>query len=364
MTNVECEAAVFADAIAKAARIAPTKGEAFDKAQGIMMQVRPGTSAPLRVRSTDLQASYFQKVTTLDSEGDAVDWHIPTHMLAGVAGNLPVSSGKSVKIFEKDGMVHFHAGRTKSKLRPLIMSDYPTKISDPFNPGDMNIVDDMASRIQQVAWAVDRDRTPLTGIHIDGEWLVATDTHKLARVPCRIPVDRPITMPMGSLVTLLRSLGPVRVSATKDRFRMMLDDETQVTTTIYQEAYPDVAHLMDNLSIQDGVLVSREELTDAINSMLVMVRNERYPMLYLDFHSGEVTLRLEADKRAGDMEKTLDATGGSTFAIKCHPNALASALGGSTLAQVKLAWGPTDKNPMLITDEGGYECLVMPIVRP
>jgi hypothetical protein len=53
------ENATIADSIAKASRVAPTKGEAFDKASGILMTLDPEEKT-VTLRSTNLMVFYLE----------------------------------------------------------------------------------------------------------------------------------------------------------------------------------------------------------------------------------------------------------------------------------------------------------------
>ncbi len=365
MTEVTVEAAAFADAIAKVARVTPNKGAAFDKAQGIILDVRPNGKSPLNVRATDLESAFFRKLPHALATGtDPVTWRLPSELLQGIAANLPLGPGKTVTLFDEDNFIHFHVGRSKAKLRPIDPHEsYPIDVSKPFAANALASVPGFAARVQQVAWAChdEPERAPLCGVHIDGTHLYGCDLIKLALVPCTVPVADPITVPLRTLVSLLKDAsGDVKVQATGDRLRMMIDADTQLSTTIFHSDYPKVRNVIRD-DFAGEAKVSASELVDAVNSMMVLVRGQRYPALRLAFRKGELHFGLTM-KELGSMENVVDAECDEDFDCAITPTNLTNALTPIGEGMAHIAFGPDPKRTIRFTDGKGYECHSMPIV--
>lgn len=235
MAKITFETATFADAIKKADQLAPTRGTAFDKAAGILMEFDP-TGLPMAViRSTNLDVFRMEWVDIVSMDGEPTTWRFPKLFGAIIAG-LPIGSGKQVILEEKAGQVHITAGRTKAKFNLLDPDYYPRW--DPFDPDNMYPAKDLGGRVGQVEWATSKDVVPITGVHLDGEYAVATDKYRLAAVPLEIPdLERPITVPSGFLAQMLKTTGDVQIGIHDNMLQIMPDQYTQIKCVIFAEDY-------------------------------------------------------------------------------------------------------------------------------
>lgn len=363
MKTVTVDTATIAEAVSRAARVAPTKGAAYDKASGVLIEVRPESDSRLRIKATDLEVSYWQRVQVLEIGDEAVDWRFPAGILAGILAGFPTDSGSKTKFTQTDDSddVIITCGRRKSRLR-VIRDDFP-KIKL-FDPETLTPVSGFAKRISQVAWAVHPDSAPLSGVHIDGENLVACDRIRLVFMPCEVPLAEPVTVPLGPLVGLLKGANDVRVAADENRLMLMPDDDTQMTAIVYQSAYPNVGAIRRD-EYRGEFTVKKSLFADALGGMLVLVKTERYPRVRLDITNDRLDLSMRVDE-VGLMEDVLDIAGGELpdnppFTIWFSPQNLLSAINNSVEDEVKIQYGPGDLAPVHVTDSSGYDCWLMPI---
>ena len=371
MTTVTFENAALASAVARAARVAPTKGTAFDKAAGILMTVRPDdVNVACDVRSTNLEVDLVEAVDTIgiDSTETEIRWRLPSALLSGLMSALPVGTGKTVTFRQERNTIHIDSGKMKASLQLLPSADYSTW--DRFDPEGLQPVEGFAQRIASVSWACAKDSIPLSGVRIDGEYLLATDRYRMARVPCKVPVAEPITVPLDVLGPILRTVEDAKVEATSRHLRIMPDAYTQIKAILFDADYPQVERVMNmDADFDAAVIVDREALRSAIQRiMVVTARGDRYPLIRLTFTPDAIGLFTRAES-IGEIEDEIDAEpdtdltpdGSMEFVVHFTPNFLSDALGGTDKPKVKISFTSTSPRRMVkFTDNEGYEAWVMP----
>lgn len=356
MTTFDCEAAALADAVGRAARIAPNKGAAFDKAAGIVLDL-PNSGDRIYVKATNLEVTFLQKVQASVKGDLPATWRLPASLLSGVLAGFPLGAGQNVHAEDEDGAhIIVNAGKQKAQMRRLMSDAYPTV--KPFDPSGMATVDDLAARVAQAAWSVSKDYGVLTGVHVNGEEIIGCDGYSAVMVPCKVPVDSAITVPLSVVGPLLRNVGPVQMRVLESRLELMIDADTQITCNIFAQPYPDVKKITRS-DFAGTFKVGKDSIIEAINRMLVLVRGERYPKLRVQVDSGELNLSMEVSE-VGRMDDTIPIEGGSPFVIWITPQRLIQALDGARQAEVTVSYGPKDTIPLNIKDDAGYSAWVMP----
>jgi DNA polymerase III sliding clamp (beta) subunit (PCNA family) len=346
--------ATLAAAIERAARVAPNKGVAFDKAAGIIMEIDPATGACLR--ATDLEVYYREEIRDVVDLGDEAGvWRLPAHLLHGIVAGLPLDKEVTFKE-EENQSVRIFCGRKQAKLKMLPADLFPRWDRVPRD--ELKPVPGFATRVSQVSWACDTQNVPFTGVHVDGTHLNATNRVTLARVPCDVPVEERITVAMTTLAPIMKNFpGEVSLAATSDELLLAVGDEIEARCVLFAQKYPDLAKaLRDDFEFE--VKVPREELIEAINSMLVLVKNERYPVMSFDFEEGGIALFMSVPE-TGDMSDVIEAEFDGQFSIKFTPDYVMRALEGATSKFVTWSLGPSPKAMTRIEDTD-YVAYVMP----
>lgn len=360
-SKIVTEAATLSDAVQKAARVAPTKGSAFDRFAGIYVEVsgEPMDPLPVTIRSTNGEVTYQQKIGALEYDGPA-RWRIPAVLFAGLMSTLPLDSGRTITLIGRDDpFVGISAGSVKAKFN-LITGEWPI-FPDIEDITTFSSASDFASKADQVAWATHPSNAPLAGVHLDGKWLIGCNKYVMARIPCTAPIQEPLTVPLKELSRLIAHGTDVKVKAHDGKLYIMLDAETQATTTIYGEKYPNIEKLV-RTEFGGTITFQRQELIDAIQRMLVLVKGERYPKLLLKMTSdgdGGVPLVLDMDvPGVGRLQDTVDTRGevtGDEFEMWVHPIWLQDALNGARSEKITMGFGPTALHSLYIKDEKDYE---------
>lgn len=363
-TTATFENAQLADSFAKANRLAPMKGAAFDKAGGFHLTVQPSLSR-MTVRSTDLDSTYLQHVPMLKGEGDEATWRLPSLMLTSMLQALPLGSDNHIQFIDRgDGFIRLKSGKWVAKLNMLRADDFP--IIREFDPNDLAPADDLPSKIEQVTWACDNKTDVLAGVYLDGNRIVGCSRSGLAVVPCVLPVVKPVIVPLSSLGGILKVATEVRLGAVERELRLSLDSETQATSRLIEGDYPPIDRVMRD-TWRGHIKVGKTRLVDALNRMMNLIRSERMPSMEVTIDGtgliGMLTFDMEVEQ-VGRMQDTVDVdkeNWDDTITFHMRPQMLMNAVDHSKSDTVTIFFGHTDpllepKSTIAIKDDRGYEC--------
>lgn len=365
MTKVVFETAALADSIKKAERVAPSKGAAFDKSAGIVLDLQPQDSSVV-VRATNTLIYYMEWVDPLEIEGDAKSWRIPSRVFAGVIGSLPIGSGKKVTIEEVQNGVQTQllltSGRTKARFNLLPIEYYPAWT--PFDPDNLFPAPDLGGRLAQVEWAAGKEGDiPWCGVHFDGEIAVATDRYRIATVPLKIEgLDRGVTVPAGMLTPVLKQTGEVMIGVEENFLLVMPDEHTQVRASIYAAQYPNTKHIVNREPTQKTML-RKGELLEIINRANNFSGADRTPMLRMFFGKEEIAVMMANGEIGllGDVVETPGFGDHERIEIRFTPKNIADALDKAPNEEVILGYTPEKPDAAFYIDGGsGYKALVQP----
>ncbi len=368
-TKITFDNPQLADALSKAARIAPTKGAAFDKAAGFHMTVTP-MAKKLTLRATNLDTSYIQAVPAVEASGDEAIWRLPSALLSSLVMNLPMSGSDMQTTFidRGDGFIRVAAGSVKVRFNTLPAHEFP--VLNEFDGSAFKEANEFASKVDQVAWACDKKSTLLSGVHIDGDNLVGCNQQMLAVVPCITSVEEPITVPLLTLAPILKSATDVAIGSDGRRMLMTLDAETQATSQLIEGKYPNYTGIMrDNFA--GFFKVRKQAFNDAMARMMAMFRNERLPTMEVTFDGTGLLKMIVIDMDVPDtgrMQDAIDCMDGDyseSTTLHVIPSMLNDAVSHSQSDVVTIQFGHEDpemawKLPLRVSDDRGYECYIMP----
>jgi hypothetical protein len=220
----------------------------------------------------------------------------------------------------------------------------------------------LARRVEQIAWACHNDRPPLTGVHIDGKRLVACDSYTVALMPCTVPVDTPVTAPLGTLSAVLRNIDDVRLRATETRLEIMPDDDTQLTALVYGLPYPEVDRIINQVKVTYDVGFDRRAMIEVIKRMQVIVKSERHPRLDLVFNADTIDLDMSLQS-VGEIKETIDCQHGpiDPISFTFDPGKLLDAIQGGSRDLMQFGISENTLHPTRLHDEGDFDSWVMPM---
>jgi DNA polymerase III sliding clamp (beta) subunit (PCNA family) len=362
MTSVTFETASFGDAIKKAARVAPSKsGHAFDKAAGIVLDIFPDDEVKCVIRSTNTDIFSTEIVAVVSATGAEARWRLSSMVLAAVIGTLPITNGKTVTLTQDGSVIRITSGRTKATLMMMDPSLYPSW--DSFDPDGMTQVNGLGGRLEQVEWAASTaPQPPLCGVLLDGQYAVATDRYRLARVPCKIDLPRPIVVPAGILGSVLRPMGDVGLAMRGSMLEIEVDEYHQVQTITYDMAYPDI-NKVARTEHPAVVEFNKAEFLEMAARANAFSGANRDPVLRVFFGREEVAVMME-NQEVGMLGDVLEVPGQiphSRISINFTPRNLTDAISKTPGGRIKVGYDPeTTKAPLYISDGSGYEAWVVP----
>lgn len=361
MTRVTFENGTIRDVISKASKVAPTKGSAFDKAAGIVMEVNVAAEQVI-VKATNIELFYTEIADALVVEGKDTVWRVPSVVFDGITSKLPIGSGKTVTLDDTDDRLSITSGRMRAKVGLISTEYYP--VWGAFDSADLEEVSGFGARMAMVEWAAAREgEPPITGVHFNGELVMATDRHKIAISPCVSPVFfKPITVPAGLFTPLMKNLTDVMVGITENQLLLMPDSTTQIRAAIYGHEYPP-AHKVLKRDETAHVTFKRSSLLECIDRAMVMGQRDRSPLLRIYLGDSEIAVFMD-DKEVGLLGDIVDVPGyceHSRFVICFSPSNLTGALNASPNEEVTLYYHPNESlKPVRIDGGSGYEVLIMP----
>jgi DNA polymerase III sliding clamp (beta) subunit (PCNA family) len=366
ISSITFETAALADVIKKAARIAPSKGSAFDKAAGIVIEFNPASPIPLAVvRTTNLDIFSIEWVNVSQWSGEPAQWRLPSSLVAQVIGSLPIGTGKTVTLeSEATGhsyVIHLKSDRTKAKFYPIDASYYPTWGA--FDPDNMYPANDLGGRIDQVEWAAGRTDPALAGVYLDGEVAIATDTYRLACVPLPIPdLTGPIIIPAGILGQVLKQTGEIKIGVSDNMFHIMPDDHTQIKAVIYDVKYPNVSKVI-SMEFDTEVKISRDAMIEVMNRTNAFSVGDRGASfrIFLGAEEFAVFMQNEQVGQIGDVIETPGYAVHDRFEQRFNPKFLTEAVSKSPNDSITLKYNAGNPRSILHIDGGsGYRAWVVP----
>lgn len=287
------------------------------------------TSGELEFASTDLERSIVVSVTAiLESDGEPAVWRVGPDLLSGLAASLPIGSTQSVTLGDNhNGSLAIASGDIRAEL-PMI--DAPFPIVERFETDAMAEAVAFSSKIRQVAWAC-KDKGVLSGVHIGGGLLVATDSAVVAMTQCDAGLgDAELTVPLGTMTSLLSNTDEIRIAVGDGGHKLHLapNGHTWLTAVTYAEDYPDMVKAAEQLTDKLGdaeFVVPREALAATLKRIMLMARREDYPYCDVTLSDGQLRCELFVEG-SGFISDAIDVNFDGHYSVRLDPQKLLKAL--------------------------------------
>lgn len=360
-TTVEFEVAALADAVRKAAAVAPTRGIAFQKAAGVVLVV---SKDEVIVKGTDTVTQIAIWLTPESFEGKPATWRIPSKVFSEVLGKLKTTMNKTLTLSQDGGTLRLVHGRS---TRASFMMIPPDEFPDwsPFDPDGMKLAEGMAGAAAAVQWAASKGtEVPFTGVHFNGTQVIATDKYRFAVRECAVDLSQPITVPPAALTVVLKATDSVLVRVDGSRLYMMPDEHTQISTSVYGVPYP-VAAVKRLVSRQYPykVRLNKSDFADMLDLVCSMIQSDRQPTLILIFGKQEVAAML-SNTSTGLLGNIIETPGQLDFKerheIRFKPEYLQGALDGCTGSEIVMEFDPSDARIPFFIDGGDIKYWLAP----
>ena len=361
MTRVVFETATIGDSLRKVQRCIPANGQGFDiNGAGIMLEIRPG--APVVVKGTNNELFYTEWVDALEIHGDPVNWRLPGR-LADLVGTLPMTSGTQVTFNDESGVMLVTQGRISGTLKLVESTSYP--FWQTFDDSITQPVATLGEKIAQVSWACHPQEIPLTGIYLDGTYMIASKRSCAARVPCEAPaLGEPVVAPLKLLGQVIRNAGDVRLGLLPTQLVVCPDDYSQIRCVTFGGAYPNVNSALKT-DYESSLRIPKKTMVEAV-SRLNNITKSKTSLLQIMIAGGEVSLMvrgLEKEERFEDSF-TLESGGQHIPVImRFDPSLLLEGIGKGPSDTLELRYDVTgpkaSRIPVYVNGGGGYEAWFM-----
>lgn len=300
-TSITFENGTLIAAVKRLDKIAPRKGEAFDKAQGIVFDIDPSKESwGLVARSTNLEVYYMEWLNYVEMTGDPTRWRFAAALLAPLVSKLPAGSGKTTTFTEMPQAqgsigrkVEVKSGRIKANLLLLDDTYYPDWSA--FSPESTLPVESLGARIEQVAWAAKKGGMTeiLSGLRFNGESLVATDRYRLVSVPLAAPhLGQDVVVPISLVGSIIKDMGECRIGIDGDQLLIIPNDFTQIRCLMMGDKYPPIERVMVR-DQPNSVHLNKEEVAEVIGRVLTLASGSRQPMLQMYLGKSQLILVVE-----------------------------------------------------------------------
>jgi DNA polymerase III sliding clamp (beta) subunit (PCNA family) len=371
MTKVVFETATIQDALKKAEKVAPSRGEAFDKAAGIKLTIMADTDQVL-VQATNLEVFYSEWIGTLSialpDDAREVEWRVPARTVAALVGSFPIGSGQEV-VFEQPAQgrtLKISSGRTRGSFQLIDVSMYPEW--DIFDPDDLTEVEDFTARLAQVEWACSDDaESSFNGVNLTGDWAQACDRYRAARVPLKIDADTAwpfasdVTVPTRVLTQIMRATGTVMLGCTPTELLVMPNEGVQVRARLFGQEYLSLERITGQT--YDHMIVCRKAgLLEILNRAMLAAGADRFPSMQVYVGKSEIAAMMSDGNEGmiGDILPTPGYAQHDRVILTFTPRNLIDAIDKCPSDQLTFSYDPGNPLKIVKVDDGaGYEAWVM-----
>ena len=354
-------AALLHEALNRANKVAPTKGAAHDRAQGIQIEFKIDEA---HVRATDLDVTFYQKIPIEQVSEECVIRL--SAVIPPFVASLSMDKNQVIRFFRDDKkriVVQYGKTRTKATI-PTITGEYPVVPWHDYE--SMSDAAELGARIASVSWATESDaQGVLSGIKIDGQWLEALSSRNAARIKCEIEAEATVYAALKTLVPLIKSGSRLRMATTKEgRIIVALDETCQVTSTTVMGEWPNLVSRLEKFEFPNSVTIRKTRFSEALGRVLSFVRNDRLPKVKVTFtkDSIDVVLRGAMNGDVQDSCAMTNRTGSEEdVSFLFNPIWLLEAIETFPGASVKIDFNGALQPIRLSEPTTSYEAYVMPM---
>ena len=365
MTSVTFETAALADALRKAARIAPVKGrEDVLRYGGVILEVVNDPSEPyVTLRATDGDVFYMEQLSVLDLQGESVTWRVPSAVTAGIIGALPIGSGKKCTFTQDGGRVKITSARTRASVGLIEGGGYPEW--DAFDSDGLELVHGFGARLEQIGWAVETKKIMASSaVYMDGENVVGTNMNRLAVAPLKIHMEEPsILVRMSTLAPILSQVVEAKAGVIDGYLCLAPNDYTQIKCLLLGLQYPPVKKFME-MKTTDAVLFNRELAAEIVQRIVPVIAQDRQADLYVTVGNESMEFFTEDESKVNSIMDSLDLPGQcehDALTFRFDPENFIKCITKSPGIMVAMNYTPENpKAPIRFEGTDGYKCWISP----
>lgn len=365
MTKLKFEVATLGAAIKKASRIAPTKaGKALDSSAGIVLEISPQYGNQVTLKATNLEVFYLEVVPALEVEtAEPVVWRLSSSLLAQVIASLPQGSGQTMVMQQVGTQVHIKHNRAVCKLNTINTDGYPRWGVVPSE--NLHTVEKFGALITAVEWAASKGGPPpITGVHLNGLAVAATNRYRMAMMPCVVGLPAPVTIPAGILGAVIRPESDVQIGMVGNTVLLMPDESTQIKTVTYEADFPNIMHFA-TYTPPAMIEVNKGHIIDILQRATIMTQNDRdTPHVTIIIGAGEFAA-MGMDAEQGLLGDVIMLNGNQAqhkrVQFKFTPENIIDGLNNAPNDKLVIYYNPDDPTkPWKIDGGSGYIAIGVP----
>lgn len=369
MTTVTFENATLIEAVKRADRVSPNKGEGFEKAAGFVLEVNPEAEWKFVIKATDLEVYYREEIDTIEASGPAVSWRVPSHLFSSFIRKLPIGSGKHVTLtVGKDNLLSISSGKFRAKIGVLGIEDYPAW--EKFDDTLMSDLIPLGVRLGQVAWAADKHASDaiLAAVRLDGQTIAATNKYRIALAPLTFSgANGDIVVPLAGLTMILKDTQETAVGVVGQKLALSPHKRIQILCNIFAEKYPPVNKVIKRDHPQK-IVVNRRLITETISLVSSADKKNPYPQVEVFIGQEQIafySVEENGTTSAGDILDIPEQAEHDRFKFTINPNLLVDAISQAGGDEIVLHYDKSKPvGNVYIVGAEGYEAWIATIFKP
>jgi DNA polymerase III sliding clamp (beta) subunit (PCNA family) len=358
MTTITFEAATLQDAIKRAARVAPTSGEAFDKFPGIALDISP-EAGYITIRATNGIVWFQTIIDALGISGAKTTWRFPSKVFAAVIDSFPSGHDKEIKLEQVQNQIIINSAKTKAKLNLIAAGHYPEWRA--FDTENMTLVSDLGVKLSLVEWAAS-DLEEALNVRITAEAIFATDKYKLARAPLTIGAEwQPVTIPAGQLRGVIPANGDTKIKCEGTQLLIAPDEYSQVRINRIGLDYPGTDKVMWR-EHPNSFKIDKNEILNSIKRANA-IRGSDAKQAQITFFIGKGEFVSYATDKEGGLQDIIEISGGDHERAEFlfNPYYVIEALNNAPDKTIVVSYEPGNKLRAWRFSCDSYECWVSPM---
>ena len=365
---LEMENAALAAVIKNADSAAAQRGEAYNKAAGVVIE--SNGAGMITVRATNLDIFYTEWLDVKSASPDPFTWRLASRLLVAIASSLPSGPGKFARMEVTDAdpnRLKFKSGTAKASLPLMPLDTFPTW--GVFSPDNLVDVPGLTRILTMVEWAVSDDETPpvLRGVHFDGSHVYGTNRLRAARAQFEVGmITEPFTIPVDVVGRIIRTAGggDSKVEYLGDRLHLMPNPHTQIQVIAYEEKFPNIANLWITNQPPDEITISRTRALEIFNRALPISVTDRQPGMYVVIGAEKLAAYATTEDGSASSGDVIEITGHGRHVRTQFffiPQNLIAAFDAAPSENVQVNYDRNDPaKPWIISCGDEYSAIVVP----
>lgn len=364
-TTVVFETAGLADALKRASRVAPARGNALTQFGGIMLEV--GSSRVL-VRATDGDVFLSQFLDPHSIAGPQTMWRIPSQIVTRIIGSLPSGRQQEVTVTGDGSQVILEQGSMKATIGLMDPTLYPAFRPDPI-PEAASRIDGFGTLLDRVSWAAARGESMATSsILVTATELIAATGNGVAMMP-HPGLDLPNGQALVSLATIssvLSHMPDVALWLDENAMYLAPSPDVQARCRLWGEQFPAYRNAV-GAEFTDTVLIPAEDVSSILMRLRAVVEREsERTHVWLTVEHGTLSFHAADSGGAAAVTDTLSLLPGMAdhpgVTMRVAADVLAAALGKAPGSQLAMRYNRPVGRMVRIDGESGYSCWI-PLIR-